>query len=121
MLRLSESRSAYRRYGSILNRGKTAWGGRRQALERSKPTHTLLWLLSVAVGIGLSAGATGAEETAKPSSTPLPKVTKVTGSIKLHETVAVKCDGLKEWAQTSPNDPSKLVLYLNGTQMKGLA
>jgi hypothetical protein len=53
--------------------------------------------------------------------TPLPKVARVKGLIKLHDTLEVDCDGLKEWAQTKTNDPSKLVLYLDGTVMKGLA
>jgi len=63
--------------------------------------------------------------TAALSPTPLPKVTKVTGLIALHETLEVDCDGLKEWAKTKTNDktndPAKLVLYLDGTVMKGLA
>jgi hypothetical protein len=69
------------------------------------------------------AKATGAESSPAPTATPtpLPKVTEIKGLIKLHETLEVDCDGLKEWAQTKTNDPSKLVLYLDGTVMKGLA
>jgi hypothetical protein len=52
--------------------------------------------------------------------TPLPKVTKVTGLIALHESLEVDCDRLKEWANPTTNDPAKLVLYLDGTMMKGL-
>ncbi len=58
--------------------------------------------------------------TPSPTPTPLPKVSKVTGLIALHEILEVDCDWLKEWAQTKTNDPSKLVLYLDGTPMKGL-
>jgi hypothetical protein len=102
-----------------------------------------LWLSIAAIGVQFFLSPARAEEAAKPSPsslpkvtaaepgpagspalpvgspTPLPKVTKVTGLVALHEILEVDCDGLKEWAKT--NDPSKLVLYLDGTLMKGLA
>jgi hypothetical protein len=102
-----------------------------------------LWLLIAPIGILFFLNPARAEEAAvspsppakvpgaesnpavspAPSATPtpLPKVATVKGLIKLHDTVEVDCDGLKEWAQTKINDPSKLVLYLDGTVMKGLA
>src|SRR5260370_37626566 len=79
------------------------------------------WIFAAAISLPFFLSTARAEEPAKPSPTPLPKVTKVTGLIKLGETVEVDCDGLKEWAQTKTNDSSKLVLYLDGTLMKGLA
>ena len=85
-----------------------------------------LWLLSAGIGIQFWASPARAEEVGtkpspSPSVSPSPKATEVKGLIKLHETLEVDCDGLKEWAQTKANDPAKLVLYLEGTVMKGLA
>ena len=58
------------------------------------------------------------------SPSPLPKVTAVIGVIELQNTLQVQCDGLKDWAKKGSeqpkNDPSKLILYLDGTAMKGL-
>ena len=56
--------------------------------------------------------------TAKPS--PSPVVSKVEGEIKLHNVLTVFCDGLKDWAQIKGNDPAKLTLYPQGTQMTEL-
>jgi len=108
----------------------------------------VLWLLSAGIGIQFFPSPARADEAAKPSpsslpkvtaaepglagsptptagasqtTTTLPKVTKVMGLIALHETLEVDCDGLKEWANPTTNDPAKLILYLDGTQMKGLA
>jgi len=47
-------------------------------------------------------------------------VTDVKGQIRLGTTLEIKFDGLKEWAQTKTNDSTKLLLYLNGTAIKGL-
>ncbi len=47
-------------------------------------------------------------------------MTEVKGQIRLGTTLEIKVDRLKEWAQTKTNDPTKLLLYLNGTAMKGL-
>ena len=108
------------------------------------------WLFVAAVGLQFFPSPVRAEETAKPSPsslpkvtaaelglagspapaagasqtpTPLPKVTKVEveeGDIELYHTLAVECDGLKEWVQKTGTDPAKLLLYLDGTAMKGL-
>jgi hypothetical protein len=97
-----------------------------------------LWLLIAVIAVQFFPSPARAEELAKSpapspkapgtesspagspagSATPIPKVTKVIGLIALHKTLEVDCDGLKEWAKT--NDPAKLVLYLDGTVMKGL-
>jgi hypothetical protein len=114
-----------------------------QSTFQSAP-RAFCWLFIAAIGLQFLPNAAHAEETAKPlatalpkvtaaepgpagspappvgSPTPLPKVATVKGLIKLHDTLEVDCDGLKEWAQTKTNDPSKLVLYLDGTVMKGL-
>jgi hypothetical protein len=88
--------------------------------KHSKLTHAFVWFLGI--GSLFLATAVRAEPAPAPGQapSPAPKVTEVKGLIKLHETLTVKCEGLKEWAQTKTNDPSKLVLYLNGTQMKGI-
>lgn len=80
----------------------------------------LVWLLSAGIGLPFLLSAASAEEVAKPSPAPTPKVIKVEGLIRLHETITVTCEGLKEWCQTKPNDPSKLLLYLNGSPMTGI-
>lgn len=84
--------------------------------------HAFVWFLNAGIGSLFLATAVSAEPVPAPAQAPssAPKVTEVKGLIKLHETLTVKCEGLKEWAQTKTNDPSKLVLYLNGTQMKGI-
>jgi len=93
--------------------------------KHSKITlHAFVWL-SAGIGSLFLATAVSAQPASAPPApaqapSPAPKVTEVKGLIKLHETLTVKCEGLKEWAQTKTNDPSKLVLYLNGTQMKGV-
>jgi hypothetical protein len=99
-----------------------------------------LWLLIAAIAVQFFPSPARAEELAKApapspkvpgtepspagspagSATPLPKVTNVEGEIKLHNTLTVNCEGLKEWAQMKGNDPAKLILYFEGTQMQGL-
>ncbi len=52
-----------------------------------------------------------------------PVVVGATGSVALHHNIEVMVTGLKEWLETDPakNDPSKIVLYLNGLPLKGVA
>ena len=90
--------------------------------------NAFLCFLGAVIAFQLSANIACGEESPKPTATPsssaspspLPKVISVDGLVKLRETLAVKCERLKEWAQTKGNDAAKLVLYLDGTPMKGI-
>lgn len=51
-----------------------------------------------------------------------PVIVGASGSVALHHNVEVMVTGLKEWQEADPakNDPSKIVLYLNGLPLKGV-
>jgi hypothetical protein len=88
---------------------------------RSAPHVHLLFAVFLAVVWPFpNAALAQAMPTATPKPSPSPMVGKVQGEIKLHSRLEIICDGLNEWAQTKANDPAKLTLYLEGTQMKGL-
>ena len=53
------------------------------------------------------------------ATAPPPRVSGVTGEIAIGKTITVEVDQLSTWA-ASGHDPSKLVPYLNGRELKGL-
>jgi hypothetical protein len=85
----------------------------RQASSNSFILLTLLGLMIIGARI---TNAQGNGIAAAPKSRP--RVTVVTGELKLGQIITVQVSQLSDWA--GDHDPRKLVLYLNGRPLKGL-
>jgi hypothetical protein len=80
-----------------------------------KTDRILRWVITFALFVGAPA-LSHADEAAAPL-----KVIGVGGTPRFGRTVSVRFDKLAEWAAKSGNDPSKLIMFLNGRPLKELS
>jgi hypothetical protein len=108
---VSTSKDDWRVIADVLLKGKTMnnakLGGMRRVLGRA--------LLVSAMAIATTVVQEDRKVAA--ATTPSPKVTSLTGTLEVGQTITVEMNGLAEWS--AEHDPRKLVLYLNGRALKG--
>lgn len=88
----------------------------RRNLLTQRISNMLSYCLLLAIGLTLATASTISAEEKSPSL----EVTGMEGKLALYHTVKIAIANLPQWIAIKDNDPSKLILYIDGNALRGI-